>query len=93
MSFLEMGQKDSAIVYLERFVHSTSIDLSAFVQSRYLAPSRQQLAELYEERGQFDKAYALYAALAEQWRYADPELQPFVRKIRDRMRELEKRKG
>jgi tetratricopeptide (TPR) repeat protein len=92
-AFLEAGQKDSAIVYFERVVHSTSIDLSVFVQSRYLAPARQHLAELYEERGEFGKAYDLYAALAEQWRYADPELQPTVRRIRDRMRSLEKKKG
>ena len=92
-AFFEAGQKDSAIVYFERFVHSNSIDLSLFVQSRYLAPARQHLAELYEERGEFSKAYDLYAALVEQWRYADPELQPAVRRIRDRMRNLERKKG
>jgi hypothetical protein len=88
-----MGQKDSAAVYLERYVSSTSINLNAFLDAYWLAIARQRLAELYEERGAFDKAYVLYAALVEQWRYADPELQPQVAMFRERMHRLERRRG
>ena len=93
LAFLEMGQKDSAAVYLERYVSSTSINLNAFLDAYWLAIARQRLAELYEERGAFDKAYVLYAALVEQWRYADPELQPQVAMFRERMHRLERRRG
>jgi tetratricopeptide (TPR) repeat protein len=93
LAYLDLGQKDSAVTYFESFLSSTTIDLDGFIEGGWLAEVRQRLAELYEERGEVDKAHALYAALVEQWRYADPELQPQVRKFRDRMRQLERRRG
>jgi tRNA A-37 threonylcarbamoyl transferase component Bud32/tetratricopeptide (TPR) repeat protein len=93
LAHLDLGQKDSAVVYFERFLNSSTIDLDGFIEAAWLAEVRQRLAELYEERGEVDKAHALYAALVEQWRYADPELQPQVRKFRDRMRQLDRRRG
>ena len=93
IAFLALGQKDSAVTYFERFLGSTSLNLNAFIEGRWLAEVRQRLAELYEERGEYRKARDLYAALVEQWRHADPELQPRVQQFRERMIALERRGG
>ena len=92
-AYLLAGQKDSAVAYYEKFVESKSLYFAMFYEGAYLAHARQRLAQLYEERGEFDRAYAMYAALADQWRNADAELQPAVRGYRERMRALERRRG
>ncbi len=91
LAFDRAGQKDSATVYYERFINSTSLDLSVFAESHDLASVRKRLGELYEERGTFREARAMYEALAIQWKTADPELQPLVRDVRARAQRLEAR--
>jgi tetratricopeptide (TPR) repeat protein len=84
------GQPDSAMHYYERYFRSTSIDLTVWSEALNLALARRRLAQLYDERQEYTKAYEMYAAFAHQWRDADPELQPLVRNARARMSALER---
>ena len=88
--FDKAGQADSALHYYERYVNSTSIDLTIWSEAQDLALARRRLAQLYEDRRDYTKAYEMYSAFAHQWRNADPELQPIVQAARARMTALEK---
>jgi hypothetical protein len=49
--------------------------------------------ELYEAKGNRQKAVERYSRFVELWRNADPELQPGVREIRERVARLAKEPG
>ena len=89
-AFDQAGQVDSALHYFERYVNSTSIDITIWGEAMDLAFARRRLAQMYEDRKDYSKAYEQYAAFAHQWRDADPELQPLVRSARARMTALER---
>jgi tRNA A-37 threonylcarbamoyl transferase component Bud32/tetratricopeptide (TPR) repeat protein len=89
-TFDAAGQADSALHYYERYVNSPSIDLTIWSEAQDLARARRQLGELYESRKEYTKAYEQYAALVNQWRDADPELQRIVRDVRARMAVLDR---
>jgi tetratricopeptide (TPR) repeat protein len=59
----------------------------------YLAGIRQRLGELYESKGNLDKALEHYTAFVDLWKNADPELQPRVRDVRGRIERLQRRRG
>jgi eukaryotic-like serine/threonine-protein kinase len=70
-------QPDSAIAHYERFVtapHQRRLWTDAY----QLAPTHERLAELYEMRGDRERAAAHAARFVELWRDADPLLQPRV---------------
>jgi DNA-binding SARP family transcriptional activator len=48
----------------------------------------QRLGELYEAAGDRANAIAYYDRFAELWKDADPELQPVVRDVRQRIARL-----
>ena len=54
----------------------------------WLGWSFERLGELYEERGDTEKAIYYYGKLAELWSDADPELQPRVAAARRAMAAL-----
>jgi tetratricopeptide (TPR) repeat protein len=56
-----------------------------FDQATTLAPTYRRLGELYEDRGQLDKARDYYGRFIDLWKNADPELQPLVRDVRQRL--------
>ncbi len=58
------------------------------MDSRNLATSYKRLGELYEERGENQKAVEYYNEFVELWKEADPELQPQVEDVRGRMARL-----
>jgi hypothetical protein len=64
---------------------------SAFYNEHPAARSlaRERLGALYEELGDNSKAAEHYAAFAELWADADPELQPRVQHARERVAALE----
>jgi tetratricopeptide (TPR) repeat protein len=65
-----------------------------FVDDSYgLAPTFKRLGELYEERGQLDKARDYYGRFVELWKDADAELQPSVREVRAKLSELNRETG
>jgi tetratricopeptide (TPR) repeat protein len=53
-----------------------------------LAPSLRRLGELYEEKGDRQKALDSYGRFTELWKDADPTLQPAVREVKARMAKL-----
>jgi tetratricopeptide (TPR) repeat protein len=62
--------------------------LRQFGEEVYLPATYQRLGELYEERGNAEKALEYYGRFTELWKDADPELQPRVREIKQRMADL-----
>jgi hypothetical protein len=53
----------------------------------------RRLAELHDAKGNAEQAMTHYAQFVELWKEADAELQPQVQKARDRLRELQRRRG
>ena len=80
------GNADSAVAIFERYLgtryalrHITGTD------TRYLAGTYKRLGELYEARGDRDRAAAYYSKFVELWKDADPDLQPRVQEVRQRL--------
>ncbi|HEX6091205.1 MAG TPA: protein kinase [Gemmatimonadales bacterium] len=85
------GRADSAIANYAEFVNSLGAD--PWDDAQYRAAAHFRLAELYEGRGELQKASDQYAAFVQLWKDADPELQPRVREARGRMGRLGERTG
>ena len=90
-------QSDSAIANYETFLSTPfgeRLDVPIFVEFGdqvdpvYLAGVRRRLGELYEAKGDTAKAVAQYRAFVEQWKNAEPELQPRVAEVRRRLEAL-----
>jgi eukaryotic-like serine/threonine-protein kinase len=90
-------QSDSAIANYEKFLstpYGERLDAPLFdtfsdqVDPVYLAGVHRRLGELYEARGDTAKAGAQYRAFVEQWKNAEPELQPRVAEVRKRLEAL-----
>ena len=87
------GNTDSAIAVYERVVSEPIMWRLSPMDERYLGPTYKRLAELYETRGQTEKAISYYGKFAQLWKDADPELQPQVEHAKNRMKELAARKN
>src|SRR3989441_1231856 len=81
------GERDSALAVYERAV-TTPGYTRAFEEEVTLGPTYRRLGEMYEERGQLDKAREYYGRFVDLWKNADAELQPIVRQIRGRLMRL-----
>jgi tetratricopeptide (TPR) repeat protein len=81
------GEVDSTIVELERLLTETFIN-RVFRDAFVLASTYKRLGELYEERGDREKALENYNNFVELWRDADPELQVQVQDVRGRIARL-----
>src|SRR5256884_4178143 len=81
------GERDSALAVYERAV-TTPGYTRAFEEELTLGPTYRRLGEMYEERGQLDKAREYYGRFVDLWKNADPELQTVVREIRGRLTRL-----
>jgi len=83
------GMTDSAIVTFERYLATPywlPIDLRA--DPTHLAGTYKRLGELYEAKGDRQKAASYYSKFIELWKNADPELQPKVAEVRRRLARL-----
>ena len=78
---------DSAIVHWERFIAAPYITRYQ-VDASYLPGVRKRLGELYEGKGDVQRAATNYLAFIELWKNADPELQPKVQEARQRLARL-----
>jgi eukaryotic-like serine/threonine-protein kinase len=86
------GQADSALALFEQGFSTPSLwrlQLDAYE----LAPALKRAGELYEAKGDRKKAIERYSRFVELWKNADPELQPGVREIRERVARLAKEPG
>ena len=105
MAFLEVaiafdraGQADSAIAAYRRFVDLRALRFlspprSADLGTPQLAPALRRLGELLEAKGEKQAAIAAYERFLEFWADADPDLQPIVRDVRDRVTRLRRSTG
>jgi tetratricopeptide (TPR) repeat protein len=81
------GMADSAVAAYERAV-KTGTTWKPLGDRWSLTPSLKRLGELYEARGDRARALEYYGRFVELWKNADPELQPTVREVRERMAAL-----
>jgi len=81
------GNADSAIAIYARYVGFDAFNRLG-ADATYLGPSQKRLGELYEAKGDRDNAIKQYTAFVELWKNADPELQPQVQQVRERLRKL-----
>ncbi|HEY5544828.1 MAG TPA: protein kinase [Gemmatimonadaceae bacterium] len=91
LAYDQAGNADSAMALLTRFTEGRAMPVGT--RATWLPYSLKRLGELHDAKGDIDKAVSYYAQFVELWKDADPELQPQVQKARDRMRELQRRRG
>ncbi|HET9232997.1 MAG TPA: tetratricopeptide repeat protein, partial [Candidatus Eisenbacteria bacterium] len=86
-AYEESGLPDSAIAVYERYL--TSHDVLRFLDDAwYLAGILVRLGDLYQERGDRNRAIEYYSRFVELWKNADPELQPRVRAVKSKLEAL-----
>ena len=78
---------DSAIAHWERYL-ATPYPFRVVADASYLPALRKRLGELYEAKGDVQRAATNYVAFIELWKNADPELQPKVQEVRKRLARL-----
>jgi tetratricopeptide (TPR) repeat protein/tRNA A-37 threonylcarbamoyl transferase component Bud32 len=81
------GHSDSAIVYFEKFVKHKDPHMTE--DSQFLAGAYKRLGELYEAKGDREKAITNYQKFVALWKNAEPELQPKVTEVRERLSRLQ----
>lgn len=92
------GRADSAIVAFRRFVEHRGLRQFAppgtyDAVTPQIAPAGRRLGELLEAKGDKPRAIEAYKAFLEYWRDAEPELQPIVRDVRERVNRLRRATG
>jgi tetratricopeptide (TPR) repeat protein len=86
------GKPDSAIIMFNKYLDTR--DASRYEADQFfLAGTYKRLGELYEAKGQRDKAVANYTLFVDLWKNADPELQPKVAEVRAKIARLGAGKG
>ena len=83
--FDKMNQSDSALAAYERAVDTPSIGGN---DGPDLGPTLRRMGELYEARGDREKAKEYYSRFVALWRDADSDLQPAVQETRARLAKL-----
>ena len=87
------GKRDSAITTYERYIRTPDIMRLAVIlrlgnDGTQLAPAHKRLGELYEQRGDRERARDHYARFVELWKDCDPELRPAVNEVKQRLTQL-----
>jgi len=91
-AYEQAGERDSAIAVYERAVTTPGF-ARLFEEAATLGPTYKRLGEMYEERGQLDKARDYYGRFVDLWKNADPELQGVVREVKQRLARLASERG
>src|SRR5438445_162523 len=86
------GERDSALAVYERAITTPGL-FRLLEESATLGPTYKHLGELYEERGQLDKAREYYGRFVDLWKNADPELQGVVKEVKQRLARLAGERG
>jgi eukaryotic-like serine/threonine-protein kinase len=84
----DAGQADSAIAVFTRYVDSHAILNRFDTDGFFLAGSYKRLGELWEAKGDREKATRYYLKFVDLWKNADPELQPKVAEVRRKLQRL-----
>jgi len=85
-AFDRAGKADSAIAYYAAYFANPARNREN--DATNLAGSHERLGQLYEAKGQNDKAAEHYRKFIELWKNADPELQLRVTAAKDRLKKL-----
>ncbi len=85
-AFDALNQPDSALASYEALV--TVPEAGPGARTLGLAPALRRLGELYESKGNKTKAIEYYTRLLDLWRNAEPELQPQVTTVKQRVAAL-----
>ena len=91
-AYEKAGERDSAIAVYERAVNTPGY-FRAFEEQATLGPTYRRLGELYEQRGQLDKARDYYGRFVELWKDADAVLQPEVRDVKQKLEHAKARRA
>ena len=99
-AFDRAGQVDSAIVHYERYLrtpyqarYAIDWDLHPFANDPFnLAHTYERLGNLYDAKGQTDRAVEYYSQFVRLWRDAERDLQPRVARARHRLSILSRNK-
>jgi tetratricopeptide (TPR) repeat protein len=90
------GNADSAMTLLTRYLKtpdpeklSSPWEAAPGADANYLAASYQRLGELWEQKGDRQRALGYYMSFVDLWKNADAELQPKVADVRRRIARLE----
>jgi tetratricopeptide (TPR) repeat protein len=85
------GKPDSAIVVFEAYLNTRTDVIDRLIEDGVsLAGSHKRLAELYDARGDREKAMSHYTTFIDLWKNADADLQPLVRKAKERLVQLQR---
>ena len=89
------GEADSARAVFTRYLETPDAARLSLAGRRirgpdadYLAGTYKRLGELWEAKGDKDKAASYYTKFVDLWKTADPELQPKVAEVRKRLARL-----
>jgi tetratricopeptide (TPR) repeat protein len=91
LSYDLAGQTDSAIAVFTRYTRARAITIVQ--RATWLPTIHRRLGELYDAKGNVEQALTHYTQFVELWKDADTDLQPQVQKVRERIRELQRRRG
>jgi tetratricopeptide (TPR) repeat protein len=92
-AFELLGQPDSTVAYYERYVNMPWLRGTTYFDRWYLGGVLERLGELYEKRGDTQKASEHYHRFIQLWHSADPALQPRVTAARVRLQQIMARRG
>ncbi|MGH7647711.1 MAG: tetratricopeptide repeat protein, partial [Gemmatimonadaceae bacterium] len=87
------GQADSAIAAFEQFIKTPYYHRMVETDPLSLALAHERLGELYEQRGDLARAAAHDRQFIALWAHADPEFQPRVTAVKDRLARLGTHEG
>jgi tetratricopeptide (TPR) repeat protein/tRNA A-37 threonylcarbamoyl transferase component Bud32 len=79
------GNADSAIAVFSRYTDGLARNA---IDALQLAGSHKRLGELYEAKGDRQRAASHYTKFVELWKSADPDMQPRVAEVRKRLARL-----
>src|SRR5262249_2671301 len=91
-AFDAANEADSAVALFEKYVNTPDWFRNRdYYDPMALAGVYKRLGELYEAKGDRDKAAGYYMKFVDLWKSADPELQPKVAEVRQRLLRLRDR--
>ena len=88
LAFDQAGNSDSALAHFQHWADVGENAWEVGVYWHWAPVAYFKLAELYEAKGDREKAAYYYSAFTDLWREADPEFQPRVQEARRRIKDL-----
>jgi eukaryotic-like serine/threonine-protein kinase len=87
------GMADTVIARYEAWLGRRQLDGRAGADATQLAHAYERLGQLYDAKGDLERAAGYYGRFVDLWADADPELQPRVEAARTRLEEIVRERG